>query len=99
MDIFKKQKNQSIKLTRETFNKFYELYYESLMPILEVKDFLIQEVKEDYDKNFNKAFLVLLSKTIQHIESIFILNENGLYGDAFVIVIIYLIRIILQYFI
>lgn len=69
--------------TRTVFFPFYELHSESLIELLKVKDELIKEAQKNYDKNFNEVTLFLLSRSIQNLESIFILTERGLYGSAF----------------
>ncbi len=83
--IFDKIYHQIQRESRETFFPFYGLHSESLKEILAVKDELIKEFEKGYDKEFNKALLLLLSRSIQHIESIFLLTERGLYGDAFIL--------------
>lgn len=84
-DVFKNDRDKSEKITRETFRVLYSVYWDSLSILLDVKDQLIKEVESHYDEEFNSASLMLLSKSIQHLESIFILVENGLYGDAIIL--------------
>jgi len=69
--------------TRKTFSPFYKIHSESLQELLRVKDQLIEEVLKGYDKDFNEATLFLLSRSIQNLESIFLLTERGLYGSSF----------------
>jgi 8-oxo-dGTP diphosphatase len=82
---FEEKKNKSVRLTQRTFKQFYPIYEESLSTLLRVVDILIKEVEYNKDSLFNKATLLLLSRSIQHLESILLLTENGLYGDAWVI--------------
>lgn len=81
--LFDKDYRRISKKTRNRLNKLYKLHTKSLVEILRVKDELIKEVEEGKDKDFNTATLLLLSRSVQHIESIYILVERGLYGDAF----------------
>ena len=53
--------------------------------LLNTVDILIKEVEYKKDFLFNKAALLLLSRSIQHSESILLLTENGLYGDSWII--------------
>ena len=80
---FDKEYQKNVRRTRKLFSPFYKLYSESLKDLLRVKDKLIQEAGEGYDKDFNKATLFLLSRSVQNLESIFTLTERGLYGSAF----------------
>lgn len=80
---FDKDYQRTLRTTRRTFFPFYSLHSESLKEVLRVKDELISDMQKGYDKDFNEAALLLLSRSIQHFESIFLLTERGLYGDAF----------------
>jgi hypothetical protein len=81
--LFDKDYRNSVKINRETFHAFYGVYCHFLKLILNVKDEIIKETEIKVDGKFNKAFLVLLNRSIQHTESIMLLAERGLYGDAF----------------
>jgi len=81
--VFDKKYREIVRQTRKLFSPFYKLHSESLKELLRVKDELIQEFKKDYDKDFNEVILLLLSRSIQNLESIFILTERSLYGSAF----------------
>lgn len=83
--FFARKKQKSIYLTRRTFWQFYPIYNDSLKALLNVVDLLVKEVEEKKDEKFNKAALLLLSRSIQHLETIVILTENGLYSDAWII--------------
>lgn len=80
--FFARKRQKSIYLTKSTFRQFYPIYNDSLKILLDVVDLLIKEVEQKKDEKFNKATLFLLSRSIQHIETIVVLTENGLYGDA-----------------
>jgi hypothetical protein len=80
--LFEKKKNKTKKRTRKVFKNFYIIYNKGLEIILELKNELISEFEKDKDKNFNKACLLLLSRYVQHLESIITLTEASLYGDA-----------------
>ncbi len=79
---FTRSRYWNIAITKRQLKAFYPIYNESLKTLLEVIDLLTTEVKEGVDEQFNKATLILLSRSIQHFESIVVLTENGLYGDA-----------------
>ncbi len=81
--VFDKEYSDIVCRTRTLFFPFYNLHSESLKELLQVKDELIQEIENGYDKDFNEATLLLLSRSIQNLESIFILTERGIYGSAF----------------
>lgn len=83
---FKKKKSKSVDLTRKTFKQFYPIYEEGLNTLLKAVDILIKETENNKDSLFNKAALLLLSRSIQHSESVLLLTENGLYGDTWVII-------------
>jgi hypothetical protein len=80
--LFEKKKYKIKKLTKKTYKPFYDIYNEGLRLILKLKDELISEFERGEDEEFNKACLVLLCRSIQHLESIVTLTEAGLYGDA-----------------
>ncbi len=83
--IFARKRQKSIYLTKKTFPQFYPIYNDSLSLVLSVVDLLTKEIEEKKDEKFNKATLFLLSRSIQHLETIIVLTENGLYGDAYII--------------
>ncbi len=80
---FDKAYKRIVYSTRKTLFPFYNLHSESLDEVLKVKDELIAENGKEVDKDFSTAVLMLLTRSIQHLESIFLLTERGLYGDAF----------------
>lgn len=81
--IFDKDYQKSVKITRKTFHALYTTYCYFLKLVLQIKDELVQESKTKIDNEFNEACLILLNRSIQHTESIMLLTERGLYGDAF----------------
>jgi hypothetical protein len=81
--VFDEKYKKLVTTTRETFEPFYKICSSALLELLKVKEKLIEEVRLDRDKEFNEAALLLISRSLQHHESIFILIERGLYGDAF----------------
>jgi len=83
--VFDKEYKKSVKTTRKTFHALYTIYCHFLKVNLQIKDELTQEITDKIDRKFSKAFLILLNRSIQHTESIMLLTERGLYGDAFVL--------------
>lgn len=81
--LFDNKYNESVKISRETFHALYSIYNHFLGLILELKEEIIREYKASVDAEFNLVFLQILNRTIQHTESIILLTERGLYGDAF----------------
>lgn len=79
---FTRNRYWNIAITKRQLKAFYPIYNESIKALLEVIDLLITEAREGVDEQFNKATLILLSRSVQHFESIVVLTENGLYGDA-----------------
>ncbi|XOB46385.1 MAG: DUF5677 domain-containing protein [Candidatus Nealsonbacteria bacterium] len=79
---FSVKRQRSILLTNKHLKAFYPVYKKSTEGLLDAIDLLVNEVEEKIDERFNRAALILLSRSVQHFESVIILTENGLYGDA-----------------
>lgn len=63
---------------------FYPIYWEGLNILKDALDLLLKETKEALDEYANALF-ILYNRAIQHLESIRVLTEAGLYGDAFAV--------------
>ncbi len=75
--------------TKMTLSLLYPIYWEGLGVLKDAVALLINEVKETpgtEEAKFKTIQLMLVNRSIQHLETIRILMERGLYGDAFVIV-------------
>lgn len=81
---FGKSKRACRFATRIIYASFYPTHKKGLENVLAVTDILIKENENEDKYSLNKATLVLISKAIQHLESVIILVENGLYGDAWI---------------
>lgn len=71
--------------TRDTFPQLYGIYWYGLNLLKDSLDLLIREQTEEEDL-YVKVLLILSNRTIHHLESMRILMEAGLYGDAFALV-------------
>ncbi len=80
-----KRKRTSVLLTRHSCKPFYPLYNDSSKLLKTVVDLLVDEIEKEIDTEFNSASLILLNRSIQHFESIVTLTEQGLYGDAWIL--------------
>lgn len=83
---FHEKEQESMKRTHKIFKDFTPLYERSLSVLMRIVDILVVEVEEREDLAYNKAALILLNRSIQHAESIRVLNAYGLYGNAISIV-------------
>ena len=81
---FEKAEEEIIKKTKDTFQLFYPVYWSGLKTLKEAIRLLIAENLASENK-YVTALLVLANRSIQHLESMRILTERGLYGDAFVL--------------
>jgi len=79
---FSIKRQRSVLLTSKHLRAFYPVYKKSTEGLLDAIDLLVNEVEKKIDERFNRAALILLSRSVQHFESVIILTENGLYGDA-----------------
>lgn len=85
---FNKKEEKTKELTNHGCAQAYPVYWLGVEVVLKVVDLLQKEISMNENNKtevvkYNKAYLVLLSRSIQHAESMRILVENGLYGDCF----------------
>jgi hypothetical protein len=77
-----------IGLTKKVAGGAYPSYHLGSKIIKDVVKLLVEEVNSSSSskkKKYGQAYLILINRSIQHIESIRILTERGLYGDSFVL--------------
>ncbi len=86
MDIFEDKENKILVQTKNMLKTLFPIYSFGLENILKTKDLLINDVENNIDIKYNKACLILLNSSIQHLESIKVLLQSGLYGDCFVLI-------------
>ncbi|MFH1402311.1 MAG: DUF5677 domain-containing protein [Patescibacteria group bacterium] len=84
---FEEKEKKIVSLTKNALELAYPVYWHGLNLIKDVVNLLIGDVLDVTcaSKNYSQAFLTLINRSIQHIESIRILVESGLYGDCFVL--------------
>jgi len=83
-DNFEKTEEEVIKKTKETFKMFYPIYWSGLKTLKTAVKLLIEENTVS-ENRYVTALLLLINRSIQHLESMRLLTERGLYGDAFVL--------------
>ncbi len=81
-----KRRGDSFYFKHKIIKRFNPIYRKGLDILLNVTKLLHEEIKKGTDEEFNKALLILSSKLTQHMRSVFILTERGLYGDPIVII-------------
>jgi hypothetical protein len=81
---FEKTEEEIIGKTKDSFKIFYPIYWSGLKTL---KDAIALLIKENFasENKYVTALLVLANRSVQHLESMRILTERGLYGDAFVL--------------
>jgi len=85
---FESKEAEILDLTKKTFQLAYPIYWSGLRILKDAVDLLIKEYAASPDTEKPKYKLVLLmlvNRAIQHLESMRLLVERGLYGDAFVL--------------
>ena len=85
---FEEKEEKIVSLTKRAIIRAYPIYWFGLDIAKDVVNLLIEDVSTCPDgdrKKYSQAFLILINRSIQHIESIRILTERGLYGDCFVL--------------
>ncbi|MBP9762364.1 hypothetical protein KBD34_01985 [Patescibacteria group bacterium] len=85
---FEEKEREIKELTKLRLAPLYPVYWSSLGLIHLIVDLLLDEVTADEDSGdtgvkYSKATLILLSRSIQHVESVRLLLEGGMYGDCF----------------
>ncbi len=85
---FEEKEAKIVELTKNSVQIAYPIYWEGLNLVKDVINLLIDDVTNCPDgnrKKFSMAYLMLINRSLQHIESIRLLTERGLYGDSFVV--------------
>jgi hypothetical protein len=85
---FEEEEEKIMTLTKSTLERAYPIYWTGVELVKDVINLLIEDTDkgQDESKNYSKAVLLLFNRSIQHIESIRLLTERGLYGDSFVLI-------------
>lgn len=76
------------KLTKNAVKPAYPIYWKGLNLLKDVINLLIKDAtenKKERSRKYSIAYLLLINRSIQHIESMRLLTERGLYGDSFVL--------------
>ncbi len=85
---FEEMEEKIVDLTKNAVQVAYPIYWSGLNLIKDVINLLIDDADNCPDgdrKKYSLAYLLLLNRSIQHIESIRLLTERGLYGNGFVL--------------
>lgn len=84
---FEEKEERIVELTQNALSIAYSIYWTGLNLIKDVINLLIEDATNATEdaKKYSMAYLMLLNRSIQHIESIRLLTERGFYGDSFVI--------------
>ncbi len=86
---FDEKEIKIVDLTKNALRIAYTTYWSGLNLLKDVINLLIDDASNCPDgnrKKYSTAYLLLINRSIQHIESIRLLNERGLYGDSFVLI-------------
>lgn len=85
---FEEKEEKIIALTKTAVERAYPIYWAGLSIVKDVINLLIKDASDCPDDKIGKyslSFLLLINRSVQHIESIRILTERGFYGDSFVL--------------
>lgn len=85
---FEEKGGEIVDLTKRTVSIAYPIYWSGLGLVKDVINLLIDDATNCADgnrKKYSLSFLLLLNRSVQHVESLRILTERGLYGDSFVL--------------
>src|SRR3989344_5679067 len=82
---FEEKEAKIIETTKSTLHLAYKIYWEGLNLIKDTINLLIEDAIKNPSNKFNLAYLMLINRSVQHIESIRLLTERGLYGNSFVL--------------
>lgn len=85
---FEKKESEILTLSQGAFGIVYPVYWSALGILKDAIDILITEYASSPPTGESKyalALLMLINRSIQHLESIRLLTERGLYGDAFIL--------------
>lgn len=86
---FEEKEVKIVNLTKNALGIAYATYWSGLGLLKDVINLLIDDATNCPDgirKKYSMAYLLLINRSIQHIESTHLLNERGLYGDSFVLI-------------
>jgi len=86
---FEDKEIKIIGLTKSALGLAYDAYWSGLNLLKDVINLLVNDVSNCQDghrKKYSTAYLLLINRSIQHVESIRLLTERGLYGDSFVLI-------------
>lgn len=89
---FEEEERKILGLTKNAIQKVYPIYWFGLNLIKDVINLLIDDINDttncidDNKKKCSTAYLLLINRSIQHIESVRLLTERGIYGDSFVLI-------------
>lgn len=86
---FEEKEEKIVELTKNALKVAYPIYWSGLNLLKDVINLLADDATKCPDGNKKKygvAFLLLINRSIQHIESIRLLTERGLYGNSFVLI-------------
>lgn len=86
---FEEKEIKIVNLTKNALGIAYATYWSGLGLLKDVINLLINDATNCPDglrKKYSMAYLLLINRSIQHIESTRLLNERGLYGDSFVLI-------------
>ena len=82
---FEEKEEKIVELTKNSVKIAYPIYWEGLNLVKDVINLLIDDATnclDDSSKKFSLAYLLLINRSLQHIESVRLLTERGLYGDG-----------------
>jgi len=85
---FEEKEAKIVDLTKNALGIAYTAYWSGLNLLKDTVNLLIDDVTNCPDgnrKKYSTAYLLLINRSIQHIESIRLLTERGFYGDSFVL--------------
>lgn len=85
---FEEKEVEMVGLTKNALHIAYPIYWSGLEQIKNVINLLIDDATNCPNgdrKKYSMAYLLLINRSLQHIESIRLLTERGLYGNSFVI--------------
>jgi len=84
---FEEKEEKIVDLTQNALSVAYPIYWSGLNLVKDVVNLLIEDATNANGdkKKYSMTYLMLLNRSIQHIESMRLLTERGFYGDSFVI--------------
>lgn len=84
---FEEEEERIVGLTKDMLNIAYQIYPFGVNLIKDIINLLIEDTIHETGerKKYGVSYLLLLNRSIQHIESMRLLTERGFYGDSFLI--------------